>query len=168
MFWFSQDYIANESQTREIDLPADSSFAVAMRSQQQAEKEEQQRIKNLVLNYDLREENDGSDGEFQPFLLQRNLIRPSVVNNENKGIEKQPQNPYLQPRMDKAGNRSKAQQARKLQLSDVDWYGSTGGGQGTSSGSNHNHPTAPHSGSAVPTRRAGGVTSGRRAARTTG
>lgn len=101
-----------------------------MRSQQQAEKEEQQRIKNLVLNYDLRDENDGSDGESH-FLLQPNPNRPtpkpaplnqSIINTkENKGIDRQPQNPYLQPRMDKAGNRSKAQQARKLQLSDVDW-----------------------------------------------
>lgn len=33
-----------------------------MRSQQQAEREEQQRIKNLVLNYDLRE-NDGEEGK---------------------------------------------------------------------------------------------------------
>jgi len=29
-----------------------------MKNQQQAEKEEQQRIKNLVLNYDLRENED--------------------------------------------------------------------------------------------------------------
>jgi len=43
-----------------------------MRSQQQAEKEEQQRIKNLVLNYDLRDENEGSDGKSQSFL-QRNF-----------------------------------------------------------------------------------------------
>lgn len=35
-----------------------------MRSQQQAEREEQQRIKNLVLNYDLRE-NDGEEGGFR-------------------------------------------------------------------------------------------------------
>jgi regulator of nonsense transcripts 2 len=33
-----------------------------MKTQQQAEKEEQQRIKNLVLNYDLRE-NEGEEGE---------------------------------------------------------------------------------------------------------
>lgn len=33
-----------------------------MRSQQQAEREEQQRIKNLVLNYDLRE-NDVEEGQ---------------------------------------------------------------------------------------------------------
>lgn len=43
-------------QTRTIDLPSDSSFAVAMRSQQQADREEQQRIKNLVLNYEMTNE----------------------------------------------------------------------------------------------------------------
>ncbi|KAF2402004.1 ARM repeat-containing protein [Trichodelitschia bisporula] len=88
----------NKQQTRQIDLPADSTFAVAMRTQQQAEKEEQQRIKNLVLNYDLRDENEGPDG-----------------------LEKLPQNPYTQPRLDKAGNTRSNQRARKLQLSDVDW-----------------------------------------------
>jgi Up-frameshift suppressor 2 len=42
----------NKQQTRDIALPSDSSFAVAMRHQQQAEREEQQRIKSLVLNLD--------------------------------------------------------------------------------------------------------------------
>jgi len=103
-----------------------------------------------------------------PFFSRGILIDRALLTTK-KGIEKQPQNPYLQPRMDKGGNRSKAQQARKLQLSDVDWYGSTGGGQDTSGGSHHSHPTAPHSGAAVlPTRRAGGLANGRRAARTTG
>jgi hypothetical protein len=37
-----------------------------MKNQQQAEREEQQRIKNLVLNYDLRE-NEDQDGD--PYLL---------------------------------------------------------------------------------------------------
>ncbi|CAK39364.1 uncharacterized protein An07g02760 [Aspergillus niger] len=46
----------NKQQTRTIDLPSDSSFAVAMRSQQQADREEQQRIKNLVLNYEMTNE----------------------------------------------------------------------------------------------------------------
>lgn len=52
----------NRQQTRTLELPSDSDFAVAMRNQQQAEWEEQQRIKNLVLNYDMREveENDGA------------------------------------------------------------------------------------------------------------
>ena len=46
-------------------MPSDSAFAVAMRSQQEAERAEQQRIKNLVLNYDLT--NDQEDGESPSF-----------------------------------------------------------------------------------------------------
>jgi Up-frameshift suppressor 2. len=38
-----------------------------MRTQQQADREEQQRIKNLVLNYDLSTDND-NDGEDDLFL----------------------------------------------------------------------------------------------------
>ena len=57
---------AEYEQTRDIDLPADSSFAVAMRNQQQAEKLEQKRIKNIVLNLDLRDDNESTDGE-DPF-----------------------------------------------------------------------------------------------------
>src|SRR5436189_4678840 len=53
-----------------------------------------------------------------PFFSRGILIDRALLTTK-KGIEKQPQNSYLQPRMDKAGNRSKAQQARKLQLSDV-------------------------------------------------
>ncbi|KAB5572124.1 armadillo-type protein [Coniochaeta sp. 2T2.1] len=53
----------NRQQTRTVELPSDSNFAVAMKHQQQAEKEEQQRIKNLVLNYDLRESGEEQDGE---------------------------------------------------------------------------------------------------------
>lgn len=86
----------NKQQTRSIDLPSDSSFAVAMRTKQQAEKEEQQRIKNLVLNYDLRDDNDA------------------------EGLEKT-HALYTQPRIDKAGNNRSNQRARKLQLSDVNW-----------------------------------------------
>lgn len=48
-------------QTKTIELPSDSTFAVAMKNQQQAQKEEQQRIKNLVLNYDLQQ-NDEQEG----------------------------------------------------------------------------------------------------------
>ncbi|KIW08711.1 hypothetical protein, variant [Verruconis gallopava] len=84
-------------QTRSIDLPADSTFAIAMKTQQQAESEEKQRIKNLVLNYDLNSEAD------------------------TDGIEKQPQNPYNVPRLDKAGNSARVQRGRRLQLSDMDW-----------------------------------------------
>lgn len=43
----------NRQQTKSIELPSNSAFAVAMRDRQLAERAEQQRIKNLVLNYDL-------------------------------------------------------------------------------------------------------------------
>lgn len=52
----------NKQQTRTIDLPSDSTFAVAMRSQQQADREEQQRIKNLVLNYEMTTEAENTEG----------------------------------------------------------------------------------------------------------
>lgn len=87
----------NRTQTKSIDLPSDSTFAVAMRSKQQADKEEQQRIKSLVLNY-----NDARD------------------DGDDNGLDKTP-NPYAQPRLDKAGGHRSNQRARKLQLSDVNW-----------------------------------------------
>lgn len=191
--------LTNYLQTRSIDLPSDSSFAVAMRTQQQAERAEQQRIKNLVLNYDLRDD-DANDGEFAShYTLRPNKNRshrlgrvvlnkprrdsnnslaptaqnpfhssnsshenvthgvrlvspfiphnPAVKNNENmKGPAPQPlpstkllpvhaelstdhktkamevHSPYSQPRIDKSGSSRNNQRARKLQLSDVDWY----------------------------------------------
>ncbi|KAH0340891.1 ARM repeat-containing protein, partial [Aureobasidium melanogenum] len=65
--------------TRSIDLPSDSNFAVAMRSQQEQARAEQQRIKNLVLNYDLRDE-DPNDGESSfHYVLQHNTNRTVLV-----------------------------------------------------------------------------------------
>ncbi|KAK3111995.1 mRNA decay protein [Teratosphaeriaceae sp. CCFEE 6253] len=62
----------NRQQTRSIDLPSDSGFAVAMRTQQEAERAEQQRIKNLVLNYDLTDDQqDGEDPSFHYMHLPR-------------------------------------------------------------------------------------------------
>jgi len=83
----------NRSQTRSIDLPSNSSFAVAMRTQQEAERAEQQRIKNLVLNYDLT--NDQQDGHIDTL--------------------------HGGPRVDKSGSSRSKQRARKLQLGDIDW-----------------------------------------------
>lgn len=85
----------NRQQTRTVALPSDSTFAVAMKTQQAAEREEQQRIKSLVLNYDLR------DGEDQD------------------GLDKAAGMNYSRP--DKSSNNRSGQRARKLQLSDVDW-----------------------------------------------
>lgn len=85
----------NRQQTRTVALPSDSTFAVAMKTQQQAEREEQQRIKNLVLNYDLRE-NEDPDGHDKP-------------------------SSYYTSRSDKSGKERGGQRVRRLQLSDVDW-----------------------------------------------
>jgi regulator of nonsense transcripts 2 len=109
----------NKTQTRSIDLPSDSTFAVAMRNKQQAEKEEQQRIKNLVLNYDLRDDDTDGDTPFH-YTLQPNTNRKHTESSQ--GLDKTP-NPYAQPRLDKAGTNRSNQRARKLQLSDVNWYG---------------------------------------------
>ncbi|KAL4803203.1 armadillo-type protein [Aspergillus unguis] len=84
----------NKQQTRTIDLPSDSTFAVAMRSQQQADREEQQRIKNLVLNYEM--------------------------SNEAEIPEETPEK-RSPARLDKSGANRSAFRSRKLQLSDVNW-----------------------------------------------
>ncbi|KAF2205755.1 nonsense-mediated mRNA decay factor [Delitschia confertaspora ATCC 74209] len=108
----------NKQQTRSIDLPSDSTFAVAMRNKQQADKEEQQRIKNLVLNYDLRDDNetDGDSSFLYPILRNPNRKHTETV----EALEKT-HNLYTQPRIDKAGNNRSHQRSRKLQLSDVNW-----------------------------------------------
>ncbi|KAL4865624.1 hypothetical protein BDV12DRAFT_174244 [Aspergillus spectabilis] len=84
----------NKQQTRTIDLPSDSTFAIAMRSQQQADREEQQRIKNLVLNYEMSNETDSTE----------------------ETVEKR-----SPARLDKSGANRSAFRSRKLQLSDVNW-----------------------------------------------
>jgi regulator of nonsense transcripts 2 len=67
-----------------------------MRSQQQADREEQQRIKNLVLNYEASNEPE-----------------PTEATQEKRTPTSQ--------RMDKAGANRSAFRSRKLQLSDVNW-----------------------------------------------
>ncbi|KAL2825296.1 armadillo-type protein [Aspergillus cavernicola] len=84
----------NKQQTRTIDLPSDSTFAVAMRSQQQADREEQKRIKNLVLNYEMSNEPEST---------------------EETAEKRSP------ARLDKSGGNRSAFRSRKLQLSDVNW-----------------------------------------------
>ncbi|KAI5785039.1 putative nonsense-mediated mRNA decay factor [Peziza echinospora] len=84
----------NRQQTRTVELPSDSSFAIAMRSQQEAEREEQQRIKNLVLNYERMEESNDSDAEKHAGLI--------AAYRYDKGSKNAPR-------------------SRKLTLSDVNW-----------------------------------------------
>ncbi|KAI1338529.1 MIF4G domain-containing protein [Xylariaceae sp. FL0016] len=106
----------HKQQTRTVALPSDSSFALAMKNQQQAEREEQQRIKNLVLNYDLRE-NEEADGD-NPILA----ISPNrnVHTKKQLGHEKLPT--YHPNRTDRTNKERGGQRVRRLQLSDVDWY----------------------------------------------
>ena len=68
-----------------------------MKSQQEAEREEQQRIKNLVLNYDLREDNDSHDGTD---LLRPILQRPWGKSSYAKRCHIRPRSlkPIPQPR----------------------------------------------------------------------
>lgn len=130
----------NKQQTRSIDVPSDSTFAVSMRSKQQAEREEQQRIKELVMNYDLRD--DDAEGESTPFLfnIQSNTNRKRTKCSD-KGIEKT-HNPYAQPRIDKAGNNRSNQRARKLQISDVNWYDKSSPFPSMSTSSSLSSPTS--------------------------
>ncbi|KAJ5196702.1 hypothetical protein N7449_007181 [Penicillium cf. viridicatum] len=105
----------NKQQTRTIDLPSDSTFAIAMRSQQQADREEQQRIKNLVLNYEASTEPEPTESEQYPLVNRKNfqLRYPKAATQEKRTPTGQ--------RMDKAGANRSAFRSRKLQLSDVNW-----------------------------------------------
>lgn len=87
-----------------------------MKHQQQAEKEEQQRIKNLVLNYDLRE-NEDQEGEDDHLLP----VNPNIIihRTSSPGHEKPTSYHHNRPDFKPGKN---GQRARKLQLSDVDWY----------------------------------------------
>lgn len=84
-----------------------------MKTQQAAEREEQQRIKSLVLNYDLRDGEEQQDGDFALPLLPNPNIHKC-----NAGLEKATASHSRSDKPARAGQR-----ARKLQLSDVtDWY----------------------------------------------
>ncbi|KKF95464.1 Regulator of nonsense transcripts 2 [Ceratocystis platani] len=87
----------NRQQTRTFELPSDSSFAAALRTQQQAEREEQQRIKNLVLSYEMQE-SDESDGQ----ETARDRDRPATFQRLDRKDRNKPH-------------------SRKLQWSDVEW-----------------------------------------------
>ncbi|KAL5614330.1 uncharacterized protein BROUX77_000167 [Berkeleyomyces rouxiae] len=87
----------NRQQTRTFELPSNSSFATALRTQQQAEREEQQRIKNLVLSYEMQE-SDESEGQESA----RDRDRPATFQRLDRKDRNKPH-------------------SRKLQWSDVEW-----------------------------------------------
>ncbi len=83
-----------------------------MKSSQQAEREEQQRIKNLVLNYDLQQ----SDDQDSKSMTVLNLAMAEI--DRHLGGEKQ--TTFFHNRVERSG-KDRGQRVRKLQLSDVDW-----------------------------------------------
>lgn len=117
---WSSVVVANRRQTRTVELPSDSNFAVALINQRQAAREEQQRIKNLVLNYDLRE-NEEHDGEEHLTPLNPNIN----IHHISTGSDKAPSHHHLN-RLDPRSGKDRGQRVRKLQLSDVDWYENPG------------------------------------------
>ena len=128
-----------------------------MKSQKEAERAEQQRIKNLVLNYDLQDSSTdaGTDKTISDFFSHPNpnlrdrrpAGSPLVTRNENTlahsylseglsgekhGSSHHQHNASLHQSSasnnsnsrpaDKSGTNRSGHRARKLQLSDVDWY----------------------------------------------
>lgn len=90
---------------------------MALKNQQQAEKEEQQRIKNLVLNLDLREaeDTDGNSNSKTPVLYGTHIHLPSAAGHEKTPV-------YHLNRSDKMGKDRGGQRVRRLQMNDLDWY----------------------------------------------
>ncbi|RCI14055.1 hypothetical protein L249_8093 [Ophiocordyceps polyrhachis-furcata BCC 54312] len=80
----------NRQQTRTVELPSDSTFAIAMKTQQRVEKEEQQRIKNLVLNYDLQQSEDQESLDRLPALHQNRAEKPDLVHMRLRGTTRWP------------------------------------------------------------------------------
>ena len=109
-----------------------------MKTQKEAERAEQQRIKNLVLNLNESQEVGDPDGTDVHFLLQPNpnlqsrVPQRSIAHTRNEGLvgEKHQHNASLQQSphhsstrsSEKPGGNRGGYRARKLQLSDVDWY----------------------------------------------
>ncbi|KAI9683417.1 MAG: hypothetical protein M1829_005489 [Trizodia sp. TS-e1964] len=103
----------NRQQTRTVELPANSNFAMSMKTQQEAERAEHQRIKSLVLNYDLTEA-DSAEGD--------TLHNAPTSSLNTKGFKGPERHNSSHARGDRAGTSRHNQRTRKLQLSDVDWY----------------------------------------------
>ena len=145
-------------QTRTIEMPSDSQFAVAMKSQKEAERAEQQRIKNLVLSYDPDSSADQTGtannlyfdyfSHTNPNLPQQNADFPNLAptpemifahddmpqglsvekhgashHQHNTSLHQSSPNNANARAPDKSGTNRSGHRARKLQLSDVDWYG---------------------------------------------
>ncbi|KAK6507741.1 hypothetical protein TWF481_006163 [Arthrobotrys musiformis] len=90
----------NKQQTRDIELPSDSTFAVAMKSKQEQEREERQRIKDRVLHYERMEEDTAP-------------LEPQRLNNVGANIKYGANVKY--------GDKGGASRGKRLQLGDFNW-----------------------------------------------
>lgn len=140
-----------------------------MKSQKEAERAEQQRIKNLVLNYDLHESNADQTGTDNHIYLNyfsqpnpniktkpppvtpahKNLYQgPGVVDrhgpsHHNASLHQSLSPANANPRpADRPGASRSNQRGRKLQLSDVDWYEQKPGPSPSGRGHGGPHRTA--------------------------
>lgn len=91
-----------------------------MKSQQAAEREEQQRIKNLVLNYELNDD-DQHDGTDTPLL--KPIVQASISSKKFAKSTTQTGFDHFSNTFSRAERNGRAPRARRLNLSDVDWYG---------------------------------------------
>lgn len=98
-----------------------------MKSQQQADREEQQRIKNLVLSYDPGDTEQPEGEQGLPIITQTPIVthgkrnprtpyRSTKAKTSATVSEKRPSRDNRMEKSNRPGFRS-----RKLQLSDVDW-----------------------------------------------
>lgn len=87
----------NRQQTKMVALPSDSGFAVAMKDKREKEREEKQKIKELVMSYDRMEETSEIDA-----LDKHAALNGYHVKVENKSLRNQTR-------------------SRKLSMSDVNW-----------------------------------------------
>ena len=120
-----------------------------MKNQQEVEREEQKRIKSHILNLDFHDANaDGTPNNnlFDPFLspnpnlrvrstplvpLDTNRVAHQIVLPGIAAPDRSQHNPPLNRSQsnnaakaaEKSGTNRKGERARKLKLSDVDWYG---------------------------------------------
>lgn len=84
-----------------------------MKTQQQAEKEEQQRIKSLVLNYDLQQSEDQEGESMPPQSTHHRSCIDASTGSERPAT-------FHHNRIERP-SKDRGQRIRKLQLSDVDW-----------------------------------------------
>lgn len=130
-------------------MPSDSQFAMALKQQKETERAEQRRIKNLVLNYDLTDSSADQGGTDNSLYLDHfshpnpnlsHILKSKYFthNAQSQGLggeKQQPAHPHNAPIQqspvtngantkpaERTGGGRRGQQARKLQLSDVDWY----------------------------------------------